>query len=60
MKSSSENTNPAESPRKSTLVSEATREANRRWARLEAKEAVEGLRKLHAEKAARKKPHQAA
>ena len=60
MKSSSVNSNPAGSPKKSTLVSEVTREANRRFARQEAKEAVEGLRKLAAEKAARKKPHQAA
>ena len=60
MTSSIMNTSPHGSPKKSTAASAVEIEANRRAARLDAKEMVEGLRKLAQQKAARKAPHQAA
>ena len=60
MTSSSTNTNPAALPKKSTVVSAVSIEANRRAARLDAKEMVEGLRKLAQQKASRRNPNQAA
>jgi hypothetical protein len=60
MTSSTTNIKPDASAKKYPAVSEASIEANRRAARLDAKEMVEGLRKLAREKASRKNPHQAA
>ena len=54
------NTSPDGSPKESTSVSEVEIEANRRSARLDVAEVVEGLRKLAREKASRKAPNQAA
>jgi hypothetical protein len=48
------NTKPDRSPKKTTAASEVEIEANRRAARLDAAEVVEGLRKLAKQKAARK------
>ena len=60
MNSSIANTKPDGSPKKSTAVSVVEIEANRRAARLDVEEAVEGLRKLAQQKASRKAPNQAA
>jgi hypothetical protein len=54
------NTEADGSPKKSTAASEIEIEANRRAARQDIVEVVEGLRKLAQQKANRKAPHQAA
>jgi|NGEPerStandDraft_6_1074524.scaffolds.fasta_scaffold29390_2 hypothetical protein len=60
MNSSMPNTELAGSPKKTIAVSAVEIEANRRAARLDAEEAVEGLRKLAQQKASCKAPNQAA
>jgi hypothetical protein len=60
MNSSMPNTKPAGSPKKTIAVSAVEIEANRRAARQDVKEVVEGLRKLAQQKASRKAPNQAA
>jgi hypothetical protein len=60
MNSSIANTKPDGSPKQSTAASEVEIEANRRAARQDVEEAVEGLRKLAQQKASRKAPNQAA
>jgi hypothetical protein len=54
------NTKPDGLPKKSTAAFDVEIEANRRAARLDAEEAVEGLRKLAKQKSSRKAPNQAA
>ena len=58
MSTSKENSLPGALGVTSTVVSEATRDADRLAAEQMAVEVVEGLRKLAAEKAARKSPNQ--
>ena len=60
MISSTVNTKPDASPKKPTAVSAVSIEANRRAARLDAKEMVEGFRRLARQKASRRNPNQAA
>jgi hypothetical protein len=60
MISSTPNTKTETLPKPSIAVSAASIEANRRAARLDAKEVVAGFQKLAKQKAARKTPHQAA
>jgi hypothetical protein len=60
MNSSTANTTPDGSPQKSTAISDVETRANRLAADQMAEEAVEGLRKLAQQKAARKAPNQAA
>ena len=60
MSSSIANTKPEGSPKRTITVSAVEIEANRRATRQDAKEIVEGLRKLAQQKAALKVPNQAA
>jgi len=61
MNSSTQNTKPPESPKRSTVESEDVEtQANRLAADQISEEVVEGFRQLAKQKAARKAPHQAA